>query len=292
MNQALVYHYWNDGRDRKHYRNMAYPVVVSVATLRAVEPDIPVYVVDVSDEGGDWGFYPELLDFKVVHRPPQLPVPWSPDIGLVRSTYKYCSSIFDVTSLAGEIPEGTIVFSDSDIFYLEPFLPLEPGDKFNCTREFVGHYYYDKAAVPATAFLSLWKKCITRGVEDLEFRRHAASYYRLPRFFNQESVFVYLCEVASVERSVRFLAEEEHCFEPEYPHEGLKLFHFAGAHFGNRRGLAALAIEEYRNALFKVLGEREVFDVFGVRPGHKVVPFRDRGLLTGGNLEVLFREFR
>lgn len=279
MDQAVVYHYWQDGGTVPAYRDMENPVVVSIATFRHAHPDAPVYVADVSDRPNEWGDYPAALGFKVFHQAPAIPVPFD-GLNIQRSTYKYCSSVFDVTSVADRVPENTVVFADSDLFFLKPVLPLRAGGLFHCRPGFVGFYYYDKRSQATRKFLGLWKRCILRALVDRAFRKNVTDHYRVKGFINQESVFVYLCDVADLSGSVRFLSAAEHCLEPREPGD-LPMFHFTSHYFGHSRGMAAYHVRELFRGVVDVLGADRVREVFGRgAEGGGRVAFQERASLA------------
>jgi hypothetical protein len=262
-------------------------------------------VVDISDAETDWGHYPAKLNFTVIRQKPEistyLPIEferqnWT-DLGISKkfkinqNTYRFCSSIFDVTGNADRIKETNIVFSDSDIFYLKPIFPSDSDfSKFNCRRGLVGFYYYDKTSAPVRRFLELWRNCMILSLQDHEFRHNVTKHYRIPNFINQEAVFVYLSNTADLSRAVRFLSSGEHCTESEYPHEDLKFFHFTGGAFGDHRGLATLVIKEYYEMIQKVLGDKNIRLIFG--PSGNIVPrgtvlFQDRHSLIKPRLTAM-----
>jgi hypothetical protein len=224
---AVIYHYWKDNRDATPcYQDLANPVVVSIATLRFHHPTVPVYVIDISDRPGDWGPFPNILRFKVIRQAPSLPLYYKgthdhrdQSLNISYNTFKYCSSTFDVTGLADTITQDTILFSDSDIFYLKHLNPL-PKDRFCCRSGFVGYYYYNKTVLKVRKFIELWKACIIKGITDLAYRSVLTTGYRVPGFMNQETAYIHLCKTVEVKDTILDLSPYEHCFEIDYPPDG------------------------------------------------------------------------
>lgn len=274
--RAVIYHYWNDNNSQR-WQDLANPVVLSIATLRAQDSDVAIYVIDISDKAGDWGSYPGKLGFRVVTQPPSIPIDHHPSIS--RNTLKFCSSIFDVTGLADRIDDTNIVFADSDLFFLKP-LELDFGECFHCRDGYVGHYYYDKTVPRIREFLDTWRRCILSGIVDSALRKEITSFYRVPDFMNQESAFLYLCRTRELSGVVHLLSPAQHCFETDFPAAELRMFHWVGASFGYQRGLAALVIREHFEGLKRVLGNEDLRAIFGDLLAHGgSVPFSRRSSL-------------
>ena len=126
---AIVYHYWNDG-DFAIFEDLQNPVLVSIATLRGHDKNIPIYVIDASDNPKDWDVFPEILNFKVFKQTPTIPLVNTPGLGLYRGkdiigSYKLLSRPFDIDAISKIVDEEILVHVESDIFWLRPLLPIQ-----------------------------------------------------------------------------------------------------------------------------------------------------------------------
>ena len=69
---CVIYHWWNDEElnlNLNHYSNLSHPILLSIATLRSVNPNIPIKVLDYSKKFNDcWAHFKEKLNFSVVHK--------------------------------------------------------------------------------------------------------------------------------------------------------------------------------------------------------------------------------
>jgi hypothetical protein len=279
MQQALVYHYWND-RDRKPCTDLRNPIIPSIAILRSWNPSLPVHVIDASDGFCDWKHYPDKLRFTLHRIPPQIPVKFSDRLGINLNSFKYLSKVFDIYNLARELPQETIIFSDSDVFWLRDVLPLEVDDPkgLYCRDEFTGYYYFGKDR-STDEFFRMWKKTILRGLVDRDFRMRVCAHYRHPEFFIEETAYVYLIKTVAADL-VHLMGESFNPFNPAMPAHLCRFFHFVGHDYGQSRGLAAFFIKEYFERLRTVLTDRELESLFekSLHLGGRVV-FSDRGRL-------------
>jgi hypothetical protein len=66
-----VYHFWSHPNEPAPYKNLRTPIILSIASLRAVSK-MPITVLDITERNVDWGDFPSILNFKVVSQEPQL----------------------------------------------------------------------------------------------------------------------------------------------------------------------------------------------------------------------------
>jgi hypothetical protein len=129
-----IYHWFDEPNDSPPYANLRVPIIVSIATLRAVNPDIPILVL--AQEDRDWGHFPDKLNFQVrkVHF---ALTQYEKEI----KGWRHLSRIFDLqlTQVAD------IMYVDSDVFWFRDPLPLARNlDKFCFNGWNTGFFYYNQ----------------------------------------------------------------------------------------------------------------------------------------------------
>lgn len=158
MNYALVYHWWNDAGIRviNDQRN---PILQSIATIRFFETDLPIYVIDISKAENDWENYPEMLNINIVKKQSYFHNEKHNHLSL-----NLLSRIWDICDI--DIPQDALIFTDSDVFWLKPILPLlglsqDPNlDYFHCKSN-NGVFYYRRDSTRAKDVIKHWKeKCL------------------------------------------------------------------------------------------------------------------------------------
>lgn len=138
MEQCIFYHYWFWKPEA--YNNLNVPVIPSIATLRGVNPDVPIVVLDCSDHETDYGPFPELLNFKVERIVPT----YRPQHKLFKGS-NLLSRIMDIYRYAKEQGVKQVVYSDCDAFWLKDPFPLELSDspRFCFNGNNTGFFYYN-----------------------------------------------------------------------------------------------------------------------------------------------------
>ena len=292
MNKAVVYHWWAEWEPTKYvsafadtplpYKNLRVPVVLSIATLRAHNNYIPVYVLDCNDYESDWMEFPEHLDFKVVK--------WTPHLQDYKNKngWKNLSRIGDIRKFSERIPEDEIIYSDSDVFWLKNPLPLmATTDKFCFNHYNSGFYYYDKTAKDVKKFLDLFEAYVLISLNDKEIRKRINKtvswdfwYYVLDEVVmtymrEKESDSVNqtpLCEHGLLRDILVFHKTQKEGW-PTLDVKDLKMFHSNGVLIDNKfhkvsaerkhaRGLVCLIFKELYDAVTRVLSQEEVEMIF------------------------------
>lgn len=262
MNFALIYHYWNDSKDREVWRDLANPVIASIATLRSMNLQTPIYVMDVSNKRNDWSYFPFKLKFEVVRRQPRL---GHNGKGVISSSQmKLFSRSFDVPGLAFEIDADYYAFCDSDILWYRDFLPFPtPIDGIYCNRKNNGFFYWNRGSQDASRFFTLWQEACQQGVNDTKKKQEILTYYYSDTF-NDEAAYCYVKAQnwdlikdlstydnwAGIKPTVEVL-------------ENTKNVHLCQTNFGKRRGLMAIIIREFHDRLKIHLDEPDLVRMFG-----------------------------
>ena len=75
----VYYHTFTGDNEFPTYKNLRVPTLLSIATLRAVNPDVEIIVLEGSNNlvNYTWGEYPDKLGFKVWHINFHLEENWS-----------------------------------------------------------------------------------------------------------------------------------------------------------------------------------------------------------------------
>jgi len=285
MSHAIVYHWWCEKCDLPPMQNMRCSIIPSIATLRGVNPDVPIYVLDLTEHDVDWGRCPELLDFKVRKI--------KPSIKSTKPGYKYLSRIIDVWEFCKTQPETIWVYNDCDVFWLRDPFPLA-GDveRFCFNRYNSGFYYFDKTSAMIETFMETFRALCLSCLYDENYWYIVRQYgYLSPtHYLADEAVLQYMYNKPE-DQFFNLIPPEEH-FTVDWFHENygkitdlslVKMLHCNGLMVENpisrdpyaikhSRGLATLIIEElYQNLRkldFDILPEmftKEEIGLFGRR---------------------------
>ena len=259
---AIVYHWWND-RNMHVWEDWQNPILVSIASLRAHDPDVPVYVLDVSDGERNWLDYPHKLNFKYIRTGSKIPLLRSHEI--YGSSYKICSRQFDIEWLAGRIPEDLIVSVESDFFWQGKLEPPDDVDRFHFNFYNSGFYFYNKKAELAKQFLAVWKHYILLGMANPRVRADVMSKYEW-QHFQDEACMVYIVKsfggiAAPIDDRHNVLYNPEKDYAENYK-DALTL-HLIQAFFPKNRGLVPLMVKEFYEVIRSVLAPQELYDIYG-----------------------------
>lgn len=262
MNFALIYHYWNDTKDCEVWRDLANPIIPSIATFRANNVQVPIYVLDISRKRNDWSYFPFKLKFEVVRREPSLG--HGGKNGLNSAQIKLCSRAFDVPLLAQEIDADHYAFSDCDILWYRDMLPFPaPVDGFYCNQKNNGFYYWNRGSGSASSFFASWGNACKSGIEDARFRQEIMTHY-YASVFNDEAAY---CYVKSVNPDlIKDLSTFDNWAGVRPDAEILKNtknVHLCQTNYGKRRGLIALIVREFYDKMKFNLSDSDLIRMFG-----------------------------
>jgi hypothetical protein len=180
LSHAVVYHLWAEEGASDPGTNLSTPVIPSIATLRGVNPTIPIYVLDGSSRAQHWGRLPMQLGFKVI------PVAFFLERYRDRAGWKHLSRLFDLHRV--NVPEDILIYSDTDVFWAADPLPLHGDTSLFCFDKFnTGFFYYDRRAPSNQRFFEIFEAYALTALNDEIFRI-------VQRQFNQwekEWYFVY-----------------------------------------------------------------------------------------------------
>ena len=262
---CLIYHWWNDSDSSPAYSDMKNPIIPSIATVRAHNSEIDIFVLDVSEtKNNNWGEYPEILNFQVISTE-------SKSFSYNRWN-KLCSRVWDVFEFANKSLFNKFIFHDSDIFWIKNIFPLENEENnflegFNCSSN-TGVWYWDKRSAKAQITFDTWKSMILLGCADEDFLESIKKYNEQAKrgIYQDEIVFGHL--IIS-HRSLYCPIPDAENFTIDnlrFNHGDLsknKCLHGLGATLGYNRGLVCLLIKELWHPICRVLDEKQRKEVFG-----------------------------
>ena len=272
---AVVYHWWPDATDSPPIQNLRAPLLPSIATLRASDPNIPIYVLDCAAEHGhSYQDYPQRLGFTVV--------PWK--FSLMhhddKPGWRHLSRIFDLRRFAETISEEIILYCDTDVFWKKSPLPLRCNPERFCFNKYnTGFFYFGKNSNQASRFFETFEAYTITALNDDNFRfisRQYAGYNEWYHVFD-EAILGYMYHKHRELFDV--ISLEEHCtisamFPDNEPTlmdaESVRMIHGNGIHVKNEvaknplevyysRGLIPLVLSEFYEKLIQLLDPLEIY---------------------------------
>jgi hypothetical protein len=277
--ECVVYHWWAEDYDAQPAENLRTPLIHSIASLRAVDKTIPVYVLDGSKKPLNWHYWSSSLRFKLI------PITFSYEEKYAdKPGYKNLSRIEDIWKC--ELPEEKIIYSDADVFWIKSPRPTTfDGQRFTFNKYNSGFFYYDKTSPLVKDFHELWHAYIITALNDENFRILSRQYtdYREWYFVLDETVLTYMAY--KLPRFFDIVDTNEHCTlgmaAQQMPSpDKIKMFHTHGVlvkdvftHSEHARGLTPLLIKECWDSL-QGLGEEKVKQLYRPQYLEKYLPYQ------------------
>ena len=177
---AFIYHFYNSSTCSDVELHKEAPIIYSIATLRAVNPFVKIYVLDRTPGLTIWGPWPSVLNFEVIVTEGYFDKIHHASNFKSGDDYRYIAEkVFDIAEFVEKIPESHIIYCDTDIFWLKNPLPLLQWDKF-CFSKYLnlipgqpefnsGFYYFDKNNRDQVCFFCLWQHYLLKGLIDRFF---------------------------------------------------------------------------------------------------------------------------
>ena len=265
---AIVYYWWNNDKD-KAYEDITNPVVPSIAVLRALNSEVSVYVLDVSDVPSDWGDFPEKLDFKVI--------PWHSRMDIdsvrLRGRYKqFCARMWDIWQFSQEIDENIVIYTDSDIFWLKDPIPLRKEhdgrlDYFHGGPN-AGVWYFDRRSDQAKTLFNTWKSMVLLSVIDDNFYEDIKADLEIARQYPLHDEIVLNYIGMKMPGLFRHVDKEENFLIDNLRHhrkivQEAKCIHVLSGTTGIHRGRICLCLKELRDSMLSTLSTEDVELIFG-----------------------------
>lgn len=282
MKPAVVYHWWHDPiKDIHVYNNLRVPLIISIATLRGSDPNIPIYVLNGSDVNVSWLDFPEKLNFKVV--------PYSFCLGDYRDRpgWNLLSRLNDVADFSKQIEEDLIIYSDCDVFWLNSPFPVEQNpDKFCFDRYNSGFFYFDKRSANTQKFFELFKAYVLTALNDENFRvitRQYASEDSWTYVLDETILYYMSCKLDNIFNIVGPYEHLAPWTQAEIMRvidfDKIRMMHIHGTSVKNElehdyerhnhaRGLSCILIKEFYERIIKVLKEDDLKLIFGSALDH------------------------
>jgi len=258
MNEPAVYYHWfGASNESPPYSNMRAPIIVSIATLRAVS-DIPIIVMDVSEHKTNWSDFPNKLNFQVTRPKCQL----SHYKGI--KGWQHLSRLFDLEKYA---QHETVIYSDSDVFWLLDPKPLLCNPNQFCFDGYnTGFFYYNP--LDNNKFFELFKAYTISAINSPDIRNVLMKHvgYQSWYYVWDEMITTYIAKEHP--ELVNIIPPEEHGSPRRLIHTDLsnmKNLHLNGVYVKNPlpkvsgekehcRGLAGIIFSEFYEKLQTSLG--------------------------------------
>lgn len=270
------YHWWGYQDAPPAYANLLSPVLLSIATLRAVS-DVPVVVFDVSGFKNDWAHFPEKLNFSVVETTCRLK-----SYEHLVGGWRYLSRIHDLTHDGGRYAPGcdTVMYVDSDVFWLRDPLPLEQSpEKFVFNGYNSGFFYYDPRSASNQLFFDIYDAYTRAAVYSQDVREVMKRYVGYDSWAGvwDEMILTYMARwhrelfnITGVNEhaTARRLREADRNTVKMFHSNGLMVANPLATWEGERtnsRGLLCLLVKELYTNLARALEPRELSLIFGGR---------------------------
>lgn len=270
MKTAVIYHWWGYKTDAPPIANLRSPIITSIATLRGVNANIPIYVIDVSNDKQDWMDYPRHLNFTVIEQPAFLKKNYSHRVG-----YQNLSRLFDINRVQYDFPEDVLIYCDSDVFFLKDPLPLHQNSDLFCFNKYnSGFYYYNKQSENCKKFFEIFEAYALTALNDESFRYITKQFDDPKDYFVLDETLMYYMYVKhrdlfgvvdAQEHFITSMAQGGY----EYKTESIKMYHGNGTFVINpyaksqyeekyARGLMCLGIYELYKNLKRALSVEDI----------------------------------
>lgn len=277
MSEIAVYHWWDEPGDSPPYANLRIPTIISIATLRAANPNIPILVLDLNERETHWGGFTDKLWFSVRKIQPCL----KKHKDRIRG-WKHLSRFSDVHR---EIRQGTILYVDSDVFWLQDPLPLEKSpDKFCFDGWNTGFYYYDRTAPFTEDFFEIFEAYTRGAIYSDDVRKVMKKYVGYDSWHGvwDEMMSSYMAHQHP--ELFNIIPVNEHTAARNlHLASNPKMFHCNGTMVSNEvpktpneqihcRGLLGLLVMEIYEKLRKVLDQQDIDQIYSLQEQRRYMP--------------------
>lgn len=263
------YHFFSYPGEPPVYRNLRTPIVLSIATLRAVS-DIPIMVYDISAGENDWGHFPDKLNFKVFKVEPRLE-----QYKELVDGWQYLSRINDLSFHIDKsgLNCDTIMYSDSDVFWLKNPLPFDKNpEKFVFNGWNTGFFYYDRYSTNNEKWHDIYNAYTKAAIYSRDVRNVMKKFVGYDGWYGvwDEMILTYMAHEHASLFNLTTVNEHSTTRTLQYANpDTLKMYHCNGTMVANPltgakhcRGLMALRVEEFRENLFRVLSHKDADMIF------------------------------
>lgn len=265
---CAYYHWWCYEGEPAPYANLRAPILLSIATLRAVSK-IPIVVLDVSSQLNDWGHFPQKLNFEVHNLECRLDK-YNGHI----DGWRHLSRIFDLRhwSIQRNRTRDLIYYVDSDVFFLRDPLPLSGNPNQFCWDGWnTGLFYFYPSNFRLKDFYDIFKSYCIAGIYSKDFRDIMKSHVSYDAWYGvwDEMVLGYMKHKHP--ELFYIIPKEEHVTARTISSvDSPKAFHCNGSMISNpitgevhARGVMCLKIQEFYDKITQVLDADDMRLVFG-----------------------------
>ena len=170
---AAIYHWWSDKPIEETFRC---PILCSIATFREHNPDLAIYVLDVSKDSNlhDWSKWEEKLNFKAIKY-----VPYFRKMNFNLDFYSMTepSRHIDVLDFGMTLKNHDILFYlDADVFCVKPILPIRGLGDHIVTPVYTCHFYFKKTCAKPIQFIELYKSICLKCLQDEKYAKKLYQY--------------------------------------------------------------------------------------------------------------------
>ena len=270
MNNIVVYHWFGEPTDNHDVaKNIRCPLIVSIATLRAVDPYVKIVVVNISDQGTkfkqQWEPYSTILDFQLWGVEEYLQRNYSDKAG-----HKHLSRLFDISRINWG-NNKTILYSDADVFWLKSPFPTYKNPNIFC---FDGHntglFYFKNGSSFVKNFFELFESYAIGALNNEEIRTLMKKHVGYDAWYHvwDEMILTYMFQ----EHQELFIQmpKEEHCCARDLANiediRSIKAFHCNGMMVKNlntndehARGLCGILVKEWWDSINTVIEPTLIF---------------------------------
>jgi hypothetical protein len=284
MKTRAVYHWWAEECDSPPYSNIRAPILMSIATLRAVNQEMPITVLDMTFHDKlttrsrhDWAYFPEKLNFEVMYRP----FYFEKHKDRIRG-WKHLSRIKDIDWLShGGHNYSVLMYVDSDVFWIRDPLPLGADPSKFCSNGWNTGFFYYNSYYKNHEFFELLDAYTTAAIYSPHIRETFKKHVGYDAWYDvwDEMTISYISHHHP--ELVNIIPPEEHLTLRQLDHINLshaKMLHANGIimknplgktglpdHWGeqvNSRGLLVLLLKELYDNIMKVLNEDDLKMMF------------------------------
>jgi hypothetical protein len=264
------YHWWGHAREPHPYANLRTPIILSIATLRAVNPTIPIVILDGSRKSNDWAHFQKKFNLLIIPIECQL----TKYKNLVEG-WQYLSRIYDLNHYLGHssINIDTIMYVDSDVFWLKNPLPFDTSpERFVFDGWNTGFFYYDRYSRSNEVWFDIFDSYTRAAIYSDDVRAIMKKYLGYEGWYGvwDEMILTYMAHEHSNLFNITNVNEHSTTRVLQYADKDkVKMFHCNGTMVANpitgdkhARGLMCLLVKEFYDNLKLVLDQNEIDMMF------------------------------
>lgn len=270
----VVYHWWGDEKEQPIYSNMSHPIILSISSLRAVNPTIKIIVLNCSKYNpsqNELEHFKEKLNFDI------LPINFTLEEHYSKvKGYQLLSRLFDIRKI--DATNQIVIYCDSDVFWLKDPLPLECDPQKFCFDGFnSGFFYYDYDSPLVKEMFSVFDAYSITALRDKSFCKmikEKTNYDAWPYIWD-ETVLRYMNE-NGMDHLFNVISINEHGAIRNinlFDKNKMKMLHCNGLMIKNptakrlsekshSRGLACLIFKEFYENICKSLDTKDINMIF------------------------------